>query len=76
MPRTLCSLAQDFSSWAASSESQAERRDIYGISGLRRKKYETVRNDREMRVLDDGKQHMGNRGEGAFGIVAAAYIPA
>lgn len=73
---TLCRLAQDFSSWAASSESQAERRDIYGISVRQRKKYGTVRNDRKMRVLDDGKQHMGNKGEGAFGIIAAAYIPA
>lgn len=34
-----------------------------------------VRNDREMRVLDGGKQHMGNRGEGAFGITATAHIP-
>lgn len=73
---TLCRLAQDFSSWAASSESQAERRDIYGISVCQRKKYETVRNDRKMRALDDGKQHTGNKGEGAFGIIAAVYIPA
>lgn len=45
-----------------------------GFGFFRGKKNETEIT--EMRVLDDGKQHMGNRGEGAFGIIAAAYIPA
>lgn len=76
VPCVPCSWAQDFSSWAASSESQAEKRDIYGILVLLMKKNMKVRNDREMRVLDGDKQHMGNRGEGAFGITAAAHIPA
>lgn len=47
-----------------------------GFRFFRGKRYETVRNDRAMRVLDDGKQHMGSRGEGAFGITAAEHIPA
>lgn len=39
VPCVPCSWAQDFSSWAASSESQAEKRDIYGILVLLSEKY-------------------------------------
>lgn len=35
-----------------------------GFGFFRGKKYETEIT--EMRVLDDGKQHMGNSGEGSF----------
>lgn len=38
-------------------------------------KHETVRNDRDVRVLDNGKQRMGSRGERAFGILAAVLHP-
>lgn len=44
-------------------------------SGSSEEKHETARNDREVRVLDGGKQHMGSRGEGAFGILAAVLHP-
>lgn len=46
-----------------------------GFQFFRGKKYERVTNDREMRVLDDGKHHMCNREKGDFGITAAAHTP-
>lgn len=44
--------------------------------GSTEEKHETARNDREVRVLDDGKQHMGSRGEGDLASLLQYYIPA
>lgn len=75
VPRIQCAVQLKISPAGLQAVSHREREGLFMGFWFSEEKHETVRNDRDVRVLDNGKQRMGSRGERAFGILAAVLHP-